>query len=245
MVCSRRSPPPISARLPYLLVVAATFGIGCACFGLGCASALPWVGGAHAAPVRRAELVLGGAARVTGRTLTEPAVAAPTAPTESATGGVVPVVALRYGLADGLDVGLLASGTLLRAEGRYSFDLGKAWTLNLGLGPYGGYTAADETRFGLDLPITFGWDQTVLELWFGARLGAERSILAADGQPTLGSSALKAAGVIGLGAGFRHLHVLFELGVGYEAWQHDAAEGPNVARDGIVLTPAFVLRYRI
>jgi len=206
------------------------------------------------------EVSLGGAARVALGGLDPAAVASPEiarAVGEMQAAGIVPVGGARVGLSDEVDLGLVVAGPLLRADLRWRVDLGcgdvcvSAWT---GLGAVGGMIATEAGssggRLGAELPVLLGVDaQSLVQLWIGARLAVEHAWgrvagLAGTGALPGQMGGLRAAGVLGVGLGFRDLHVLFELTAGYERWE-GAVGASAFVFEGPALTPAFALRYRL
>ncbi len=99
--------------------------------------------------------------------------------------------------------------------------------------------------WGGDIPVLVGYasDGGLYMVWVGARGGGEQvDISPVSSVPGPSSSSLSATrfwggGVAGLAAGFRHVHVAFELDVSYA---HVAGDylGTHAEVDGVALTPA-------
>jgi len=233
----------------------------------GCAASAPTLAGGRAAPEGRTEVSLGGATRIPFGELASRKrrrdVEAEAARRSAWVGGAVPVGAARFGLGDGWDAGLVAGGTRARLELRRELVVQEGLTRVVVLLGAGGLLGAandgDDTpfepgtgvRFGGELPLLVAADATGLgEAWAGFRLGAEAvRVDVPRPEDSTGPGPLKvpldgrsfrSELVLGFGWGFRNLHVLFELAAGHEWWWTRLGD-----RRGAVLTPAFVLRYRL
>lgn len=225
-----------------------------------CAVAPPALTGGSTTPNRRGDVLAGGAARVPFGDLREhgtPVATDSRYRRDAQSAGIVPVVAARYGLAHDVDLGLMVAGATLRAELRREHVLAETSTrpsFVYALAPYVGLIDGGDalggraTRFGLDLPLTYAVDfGGVYEFWLGARFSAEavRGRLARDGAlEHVDAGKLSGGALVGLGLGFRRLHVLLELTTAYERWWGHHGD-QSVSRGGLVLTPAFALRLRI
>ncbi len=226
----------------------------------GCAVAPPALTGGSTTPSRRGDVLLGGAARVPFGRLREPSALTAGGSRyrrDAQAGGVVPVVAARYGLAHHFDVGLGVAGSTARVELRREHVLSEGSTrpsFVYAIAPYvgqidgGGSEGGRATRFGVDLPVTYSIDfGGVYEFWFGARAGAEgvRGRLGVDGaRQDVRAQKLYGGALFGLALGFRRFHVLLELTAAYERWWGNHG-GTSLDRGGLVLTPAFALRLRL
>jgi len=231
----------------------------------GCAPAVPVWGGATTTPEGRGDVSLGAAVRVGLGDLDPAGAPAELAPyVETAQGsGVAPAGAFRYGVLDHTDVGVTVAGPLVRLDVRQELVLEESplrLALLGGIGPYVGFLGGagsgaegeGGTRVGADLPLLLGVDGlSIVQMWIGARVGVEHVFGHLDGG-TGGAPALSAlsatgfriGGVFGLALGFRRLHVMVELTGGWETWSGDLGASP-LSVSGVVLTPAFALRYRI
>lgn len=170
---------------------------------------------------------------------TAPAEVSPTSPKATRTAsleslsvapGIAPWVGGRIGIQGDNEAGLTYSGRVVRIDGRHAWNLGTP-TLSVGLGAsailaqrpgqdpdrgsvYGG---------GLDLPVLIGVrsKNDLYAVWFGPRGGFETMSgeLAAPPEasgtgPTFDEVSARhyyAGLVLGLSAGFRHIHVAIEL----------------------------------
>lgn len=220
----------------------------------GCAGALPTFQGGSVTPRYRYDVAGGGAARLPLGELRDD-VDDPVVDglREASGGGVAPVAYTRLGLVDRMDFGLMASGTTLRLDVRRERVLEEDTTRRafvfavapfVGFLPDVGEIDGRGTRFGIDVPMTYGLDiGGVYDVWVGPRLAIEgiRGDFA-SGTTNVPVSMLmvRAGGVFGLAAGFRRVHAMFELGIDWEQQFRDGA-----SRGGFVLTPAFALRVRI
>ncbi len=175
--------------------------------------------------------------------------------------GVSPYASGRVGLGDGLELGLTYTGRAVRADIRHAWSR-DAVSLSIGGGAtylfYGDDTGADlpgidvdaTQGFGADLPVVLGWDSSarIFSAWLGARAGFDHaSIPQFDGlsAPTTLSSALSATrlyggGVVGLAAGFRHLHVALEFDATYQTIA-GSFYATHVTASGVSLVPAAAL----
>lgn len=209
---------------------------------LGCAPAAPILSGGRTTPRGRTELAVGSAVRVpVGDFVPETGIAEDNVIAYGAPGGVAPLGSVRHGLDRNIDLGVDVVGSTIRGTVRGQFDVGSG-ALILGATPLVGVMSADTTsvRAGALGSAVLGIDVSSLyEAWAGVRLGLEH--LAGEG---VGLSGLRAGGVVGLAAGFRRIHVLVELAVDYEHWWGDVGD-ISIARDGLVLTPAFAVRLRL
>ncbi len=243
-----RVPNPALAPLVFALATA------------GCAPTTPlWTGGSTT-PDARQDFATGGAVRVPTGALRDRAQAgtSPPGPRLDAEHlawnheGPAPVAMARYGLPRGYDLGLAWLGSVAALDIRREFvpeeditrpafvvsarpmlgpsidALGDARGLAGGFDMSGLYT----TEFG-----------GVYDLWLGPALGvggARTPRAGSDGRD--GSLRLGLGGVLGLGAGFRRVHVLVEVRGDYEA--HRSGDIPGGFRHGFVVTPSFGLRVR-
>ncbi|MBC7173053.1 MAG: hypothetical protein H5U40_11520 [Polyangiaceae bacterium] len=227
----------------------------------GCAPAHPAFVGGSTTPARRADLGLGGAARIATGDLRNADFDAADASRyrESAEGsGVVPAAFGRYGLERGFEVGLLAAGTLLRLDFRreHVIDHGSTRPAFIyGLAPYAGYVKGSEGgdgqghRLGLELPLAYAVEfGGIYEFWVGGRGAIERVhgefLHVAGAREDATGIGVRGGAVLGLGLGFRRVHALVELTGGYERWWVEHGD-ESLDRGGFVLTPAFALRFRI
>jgi hypothetical protein len=216
----------------------------------GCAPSLPAFAGSRTTPEGRLDAVLGMAGRLpTGDLASGDALAL------AGPGGIAPAGAVRVGVSDDVDLGLVVSSASGRAELRWGTRLGQL-RAHVGLAGFGGYavTNADANgaqgsgwRAGALLPLTLAFDVAgILEAWIGARFAFER-VEGELGPGALGARSalwgLRGGGVVGLALGFRRVHFLAELAVDGEHWSGQNG-GVSLERAGVALTPAFALRIR-
>jgi len=237
-------------------------GIGFALLTLaalgGCATAMPSMIGASTVPKNRTDFGLGGAARVPLGDLRGPDVPDP-GDSEyryaADAGGVVPMAYGRYGLSSRWDLGLMVSGTTVRAEARYERVMREGTTrtgLVVGMAPYGGWIPERDQsgsggRVGFEVPFAFGVEiGGIYEIWLGARGSGEYVFgdfqISGSAQSASGAG-LRLGPVIGMALGVRRVHALVELTAAYEYWFIDHA-GESLDRGGFVLIPGFGIRFR-
>ena len=225
----------------------------------GCATAVPAMSGASITPNHRTDIALGGAARAPLGKLRDPAVLDPGQSEyryAADAGGVVPMAYGRYGIAKRWDLGLMVSGSTVRAEARYEKVLSQGTTrsaLLVGLVPYGGWIPdRDESgsggRVGFEVPFVVGVDfGGIYELWLGARGSGEYvfgDFQVAGSEQRASGAGVRVGPVVGMALGVRRIHVLIELTAAYEHWFIDHA-GASLDRGGFVLIPGFGLRFRL
>jgi hypothetical protein len=182
--------------------------------------------------------------------------------------GLAPLVGARVGVGGQFEGGLAYTGRALRADLRRSFDLSPHWSLSLGAGGSAalyGHQDGDVLPnvdlgqlhgWGGDVPILLGYasDADLYMLWLGARAGGEQiDISELRSEPkavTLGTPPIRLSatrlwggGLLGLAAGFRHVHVALELDVSYSSVTGDYDQ-THTHVSGVVLTPATALWWR-
>jgi len=224
----------------------------------GCAPVLPSLSGGSTTPHDREDLAVGIAARAPALDLSGPSEPGDDELlTLAGPGGLVPVGSFRAGLQGGWDLGAIVAGSGGRLEVRSGGLLGSSLTYHVGVALSGAYqgsesrqTAMDETlsaaegfRVGALVPVGIGLALGgIFEAWGTVRLGAEYL------NGTVGIAAgdawvLRSGLALGVGVGFRRVHVLVELAVDFEHVRGQLA-GNAIERSGIVLTPAAALRIR-
>lgn len=224
-------------------------GLSTLALSTGCAPTLPSFAGSRTTPASRVDVALGMAGRLpTGDLASGPALAL------AAPAGIAPAGAVRIGLEDDVDLGLVVSASSARAELRYGARLGQL-RMHVGVAGFGGYAVTDPDmngaqgsgwRAGAFVPLTLAFDVAgMLEAWVGARLALERVEGSLGAEPAGRSDAwgFRGGGVVGLALGFRRVHVLAELAVDGEHWSGSTA-GVSFERAGVSLTPALGLRVR-
>lgn len=216
----------------------------------GCAPSLPAFAGSRTTPEGRVDAVLGMAGRLPTGDL-----AAGEALSLAGPGGIAPAGALRVGVSEDVDVGLVVSSASGRAELRWGTRLGQL-RAHVGVAGFGGYAVTNPDangaqgtgwRAGALVPLTLAFDVAgILEAWIGARFAFER-VEGVLGPGSLGVPSalwgLRGGGVVGLALGFRRVHFLAELAVDGEHWSGQNG-GVSLERAGVALTPAFALRVR-
>lgn len=149
--------------------------------------------------------------------------------------GVAPWVGGRVGIKGSNEAGLTYTGRTVRVDGRHAFELGAA-TLSLGLGasavmarrPGSGPDPSSVYGGGVDAPVLLGFRTTgdVYALWLGPRIGFSLLRGRLQGGPTIDPNAspvladvsanhLQLGFVLGMRAGFRHVHAAVEIGAAY------------------------------
>ncbi len=215
--------------------------------------------GGATTPEYRTDLGIGGAARVPlGDLKGTPSdmSAADDYVNQAEAGGLVPLAYGRYGMGEHWDLGLMVSGTTVRAEVRREKSLSGGIlrsALIYGLAPYGGWIPETDGsgsggRVGGEIPFVFGAEVgTAYEFWFGARASAEyvTGMFELEGveQDTHGVG-LRIGPVLGMALGIPRFHVLVELTAAYEHWFIDSAQ-QSFHRGGVVLIPGFGFRLRL
>ena len=254
----RRAGENVRALVPLLLI--ALFLLAALPAMAGCAPAVPMMAGGRTTPRDRVDLALGGAARVPLGDLAPPADAPPELREPLAAGassGVAPLLLGRVGLDDAWDLSVLVVGTTLRAELRWDAPLSSIAHLVIGAAPYGGYVDGEARqgasparvgRVGGVIPVALTLDVSgIYEAWVGARVGGEHvagDVELAPMRTSLALTTVRAGLVVGLAVGFRSVHALVELAADYEH-HHGTLGDTRFERQGIVLTPAFALRFRL
>lgn len=173
--------------------------------------------------------------------------------------GVAPWVSARVGIEGENEAGLTYTGRALRLDGRHAFSLGKP-TLSIGLGAAALFAEANGASgdgggvygAGVDVPVLLGFrsDADIYALWFGPRLGLELlggevRLPAPDQaqQPPLVDASghhLQLGLVLGVRAGFRHVHVALEAGLTYHHVEGELG-GTSVAIDQATFAPGGAL----
>jgi hypothetical protein len=149
----------------------------------------------------------------------------------SAAPGVAPWIGIRAGLPRSNEAGLSATSRTVRLDGRHAFDLGTL-TLSLGAGANAIFSGRLEdgqdprsvTVYGggADIPVLIGANTAndLYALWVGPRLGLDWVGGRVDGPAAsvageFSARRIHAGLVLGLRAGFRHLHAALEVSATY------------------------------
>lgn len=176
--------------------------------------------------------------------------------------GVAPFVGMRVGIGDQFEAGLAYTGRTARLDVRRSFDDGP-WSLSIGVGGTGVLAGREqETQlpnvdlksmrgYGADVPLLVGWesDGGLYKVWGGARGGFEHAFIeAVTSEPS--SAAIEpihlsgwryyGGGVVGVAAGFNHVHVALELSAAYQTVV-GSYNDTDVTVRGFTLSPATAL----
>jgi hypothetical protein len=244
-----------STRLACALLAAATVS--------GCAGGGPLLHPAHTLRPGSASFAAGASGQIALRDLSDPqdnderklqeATVAP---------GVAPFVSGRLGIAGDNEAGLAYTGRAVRVDARHAFDLGGP-ALSIGLGgslifPQRPGRDDDELRLyggGVDLPILIGVRSRsdLYALWAGPRVGLQ--LIQGDtaapfvgedpNEPTpeardVDGKHIYTGLVLGMRAGFRHLHVALEIDASYHhAWGTLGDQARAI--DQVSITPAGAL----
>jgi hypothetical protein len=179
----------------------------------------------------------------------------------SAAPGVAPVAGARVGLGSGAEGGLAYTGRAVRADVRATFALDPHWDLSVGAGgsaalygrqPDGVLPNVELTHlhgWGADAPVLIGYssDGDLYALWLGVRGGWEHVDISDvrstpdgaifPGPIVLSGTRFWGGGVLGVAAGFRHVHVAMEIDGSFASITGDYnATHASVA--GVTLAPA-------
>ncbi len=178
--------------------------------------------------------------------------------------GLAPFVAARVGVGGHAEGGIAYTGRGARIDLRRSFESG-GFALSVGAGVTGAFYGRQQGSplpnvelsalhgFGADVPILVGWrsDGGLYHVWGGARGGFERdeieSLTSEPKSVSIGTPPIHLAatryyggGLIGVGTGFRHVHVALELDVAYQSATGDYND-THVKVSGVALSPATAL----
>ncbi len=176
--------------------------------------------------------------------------------------GLAPFVAARVGIGWESEGGITYTGRGARIDMRKSFELGGGASASAGIGGMAAFYGRQQGSplpnvdlsslhgYGADVPLLLGWESGggLYKAWGGVRAGFEHDTIenltsepkaVTFGTPPVSLSATRYYGgpVVGIAAGFRHVHVAFELAVvGQTA--HGTYNGTTVDVSGVSLTPA-------
>jgi hypothetical protein len=174
--------------------------------------------------------------------------------------GLAPVIAARVGVGKGFEAGVGYTGRSARLDVRKAFGVAPHWAFSVGAAGsavlYGRQTGeelpdVDLTQahgWGADVPVLVGYesDGGLYTVWVGARAGWEQvdvgQVSSVPGPSTVSLSATRfwGGGLVGLAAGFRHVHVALEADVSYMNVAGDFA-GVHATVAGAAITPATAL----
>lgn len=173
--------------------------------------------------------------------------------------GVAPFVSARVGIGDRFEGGIAYTGRAAHIDVRRSFDWDDV-SLSVGLGlemPI--YGNPDTTTlpqidlsavhgYGADVPVLIGWQSAarIYMVWAGVRGGWDYTDISAvstepssvlPGPLDLSADRFYGGGVVGMAAGFRHVHVALELDAAYQTVQ-GTFNATSVTVQGFSLAPA-------
>ncbi|MDB4944064.1 MAG: hypothetical protein JWP97_3598 [Labilithrix sp.] len=178
--------------------------------------------------------------------------------------GLAPFVAARVGIGSKFEGGLAYTGRGARVDMRHGWDVGSvSYSAGLGLSValYGRQQGSELPNvdlgslhgYGADIPLLVGWESAggIYKLWGGARGGfehvvvekltSEPSSVSLGGEPLhLDANRFWGGAVVGLGTGFRHVHVAIELSAAYQSVIGNYNEN-RVTVQGFTLAPATAL----
>jgi hypothetical protein len=179
--------------------------------------------------------------------------------------GVAPYVSARVGLGDRFEGGVTYTGRAAHLDVRRSFDWNDV-SLSIGLGietpiygdsDSGALPQLDLSSirgYGADVPIVIGWQSSARAymLWVGGRVGWDHTSVGSvispattidvdgNGPGGLSVDRLYGGGVVGLAAGFRHIHAALEIDVAYQT-AHGTFEATTATVQGVSMSPAAAL----
>ncbi len=220
--------------------------------------------GSIAEDVRRARDQAARNLDVPGTPGSNPAYAKGALVTAAVAPGLAPFVGARVGVGGHAEGGIAYTGRGARIDLRRSFESGSV-ALSIGAGLTGTFYGRQQGSplpnvelsalhgFGADVPLLVGWrsDAGLYEAWAGARAGFERdeieSLTSEPKSVSIGTPPIHLAatrfyggGLIGVGTGFRHVHVALELNVAYQSATGEYND-THVAIGGVSLSPASAL----
>ncbi len=177
--------------------------------------------------------------------------------------GLAPYVAARVGMGARFEGGVTYTGRAAHLDVRRSFDWSDV-SLSVGVGVEMPIYGNSETGtlpnvdlssvhgYGADVPVIVGWqsDARIYRVWGGARAGWDHTAISAlttqPGSPTvngpidLTADRFYGGGVVGMSAGFRHIHAALEFDAAYQSL-HGNYNGTTVTLAGVSLAPAAAL----
>jgi hypothetical protein len=178
--------------------------------------------------------------------------------------GLSPFIAARVGIGGGFEGGVSYTGRGARIDVRHSFDWHDV-SLSIGLGGdaafYGDQqggtlpnVSLNEVHgYGGEVPVLLGWQSAarIYMAWIGVRGGWDHTdvsylttepfpLPANVTGPTLSADRIYGGAVVGLAAGFRHVHAALELDVAYQV-VNGTFNATSVTIQGVSLAPAAAL----
>jgi hypothetical protein len=176
--------------------------------------------------------------------------------------GLAPYISARVGIGAQFEAGATYSGRAARIDVRRSWNR-DALSLSVGAGFsyifYGNggdanalpYVDLDSIHgYGADVPVLVGWQSgaRLFMAWAGARAGWENATISAlsstppaiNTQVELTATRFYVGGLLGIAAGFRHVHVALELDASYQTVSGTYISAP-VTVSGLTLAPGAAL----
>ena len=177
--------------------------------------------------------------------------------------GLAPYVSARAGIGGRFEGGVTYTGHTAHIDVRRSFDWNDV-SLSVGLGLetpiYGDPDTSTLPQidlsavhgYGADLPVLIGWQSAarVYMVWGGARAGwdhtsigslsTEPGAVTVNAPVSLSCDRFYGGGVVGLAAGFRHIHAALELDVAYQSVT-GTFNGMSTSVQGLSMAPAGAL----
>jgi hypothetical protein len=175
--------------------------------------------------------------------------------------GVAPYVGARVGVGNRFEGGITYTARTARIDMRRSFDRGP-WSLSLGAG--GSFVLLGQEGselpnvdlnslhgYGADVPVLVGYESEagLYMLWLGLRGGWEHESIdlvrtidqpGSLQPPNLSADRFYGGGLVGIAAGFRHVHAALELDASYMTISGSFA-GASATVAGLSLAPASAL----
>jgi hypothetical protein len=176
--------------------------------------------------------------------------------------GLAPFVAARVGIGERFEGGATYTGRGVRIDVRRSFDWNDV-SLSIGVGATGAFYGNPDTAtfpsldlrdthgYGADVPVLVGWQSAarIYMAWFGVRGGWDHTDVSPlttepfevpGAPPMLSADRFYGGAVVGMAAGFRHLHAALELDAAYQT-VHGSYGPVSATVQGISLAPAAAL----
>jgi len=174
--------------------------------------------------------------------------------------GVAPYVGARVGIGAGFEGGVAYTGRAAHVDVRRSFDWDDT-SLSIGLGLEMPIYGDPDTNtlpqvdlravhgYGADVPVIVGWQSAarLYMVWAGVRggwdhvdIGSLSSDPSVKTVTSLSADRFYGGGVVGMAAGFRHVHGALELDVAYQSIR-GTFDATNVTVQGLSIAPAAAL----
>ncbi len=167
--------------------------------------------------------------------------------------GMAPYEAARAGIGERFEGGVTYTGRAAHLDVRRSFDWHDV-SLSIGLGVETPIHGDSDTSslpqvdlssvrgYGADVPVLVGWRSvaSAYQVWGGVRAGWDHTDVGSpwiDDAGSLSANRLYGGAVVGLAAGFRHVHAALELDIAYQSVTGSLGE-TNVSVAGLSVAPA-------